>query len=469
MNRGLRLAALAAALYVIGVAVWVRYDRRSVREVFEPGSAFNSGPEGVSLAYAYLQERAPSRVSTLRHRVAASHVPKRGVVFRVQPGQGPFLPSEEAEDGKDDGKPQSGKKEKDGKKEKTGKTGKREATGGFVAPSPHPLAPSPGGRGGTPGPAGASAFGSLGGGAPSPGDWGAGRWERGSGGEDSKPERSPLLTPDEEEWIRGGGRLVIAISAPYGTARITSLEGRQPIRKVFPIWPGVTHLVPPTVRGLAAPDLSGGAGGHAVFLAGDSPMILRQVVGEGELVLLSTPEILNNANLGHAGHLALLETLAGLADRRDRRPVLFDERVHGLADSGGVVALLADWGLGPLLLLGLIATGASFWRASGRLGPPDREERDTRSDAVELLDSLADLYDRALDRADAVRLYHESFLRTLAIDTGLRGRALDERAAALLDGFAPPAAGDEVSRERFDQALRTINQAFRRVSDAKRK
>jgi hypothetical protein len=387
LSRGLRLAALVAALYGIGVAVWVRYDRRSVREVFEPGSVFNSKDEGLSLAYAYLRERSPAPVAVLRRRVITGQVPARAVVFRVEAGVGPLLPVEEKDE----------KDNKDDKKE-----------------------------------------------------------------EEEQEPRVPLLTPDEESWVRGGGRLVVAFSQLYGPAATRDLVGRQPIRKVFPIWPGANHVVPPKIRGLDVPALPAA---HAVFLAGDSIMILRQPLGRGELVLLACPEVLSNQYLGQSGHLALLEALAGIAERR---PVLFDERSHGLADSGGVMATLSEWGLGPLLLLGLLATGAAFWRASARLGPADREERDTRSDAVELLDSLADLYDRALHRGDAVRLYYESFLHTLAVETGLRGRALDERAARLLDGFAPPAGGD-LSRERFDQALRTINQAFRGVADAKRK
>jgi hypothetical protein len=400
LSRGLRLAALVAALYMAGVAVWVRYDRRSVREVFEPGSVYNSKDEGLSLAFAYLGERSRAPVTALRRRVTAGQVPPRAVVFRVQAGVGPLLPVEKKEEEKDekDGKDSKDDREKKEKKEE----------------------------------------------------------------EQEEEPRVPLLTPDEDAWVRGGGRLVVAFSHVYGPATTRDLVGRQPLRKVFPIWPGVSHVVPPVIRGLDVPALPAA---HAVFLAGDSTLILRQPIGKGELVLLACPEVLSNKHLGLSGHLALLEALAGV---QERRPVLFDERSHGLADSGGVVSTLSEWGLGPLLLLGLLATCAAFWRASARLGPADREERDTRSDAVELLDSLADLYDRALHRGDAIRLYTESFLRTLAVETGLRGRALDERASRLLDGFAPPPTGEDLSRERFDQALRTINQAFRRVFNAKR-
>ncbi len=401
MSRGLRLAAFAAALYLVGVLVWVRYDRRSAQEAFSPGSAFNTGEKGLSLAFAYLRER--SSADTLHRRIEPADLPANGVVLRVQPLVGPILLQEKEEEDKKD--PKDSKDSKDSKDEKTGEKKKEE------------------------------------------------------------PPVVRLLSPDEEAWVRGGGRLVLAFHGSYGAGRTAELQGKQPVRKVFPLWPGVTNLVPPTTRSLALPALPGG---HAVFLAGESPLVVRQALGAGDVIFLAAPEVFHNPHLGQAHHLALLETLAGVPERR---PVLFDERAHGLDDSGGILDMLAAWGLGPLLLLGLIATGAAFWRSSRRLGPPEREERDMRSDAVELLDSLADLYDRALQRGDAVRLFYESFMHTVAVETGLRGKALEERSKALLDGYVPsrPIPTEELSHERFDQALRTINQAFRRLQDAKRK
>ncbi|HYN21032.1 MAG TPA: DUF4350 domain-containing protein, partial [Thermoanaerobaculia bacterium] len=404
MSRGLRLAALAAALYLAGVAVWVRYDRRSIREVFEPGSVFNSGEEGLSLALAYLRERAGT-ATTLHGRVEAAGLPENAVVLRVQPVTVPFLPQVEEEEDKDekyskDGKDAAGKDDKPAKRR-------------WWQPENRKSEEEP-------------------------------KKKEKEAESEETPVRPPrLLTSDEEAWVRAGGRLVFAFSGIYGPASTTALPGRQPVRKVFPLWPGVARLVTPIPRALELPPLPEG---HAVFLAGDSPLLYRLPLGEGDVIFLSTPEILENNHLGQAHHLALLEALAGV---RERRPVFFDERSHGLADSGGILETLAGWGLGPLLLLGLLVTGAAFWRSSVRLGPPEREERDTRSDAVELLDSLADLYDRALQRADAVRLYHESFLHTLAVETGSRGPALQQRAQTLLDGFVLPAPGEDLSRERF--------------------
>jgi hypothetical protein len=430
VSRGLRLLAVAALLYVAGVAIWVRYDRRSIREVFQPGSVFNSEDEGLSLALAYLRERGGS-ATTLHGRVESSALPANAVVLRVQPAIGPFLPQEETEEEKEEKGGDDGKVKKDEAKKTDEKPAKKRR---WWNPEKRKSEEEPKKK------------------------------DEKEDEEEDEPARPPrLLTFDEEAWVRGGGRLVFAFDAFYGPASTKTLQGRQPVRKVFPLWPGVARLVAPVPRGLELPPLPEG---YAVFLAGDSPLLFRLPLGQGDVLFLSTPEILENAHLGQSQHLALLEVLAGVPERR---PVFFDERAHGMADSGGVLETLAGWGLGPLLLLGLIATGASFWRSSKRLGPPEREERDTRSDAVELLDSLADLYDRALQRADAVRLYHESFLHTLAVESGLRGPALQQRAQTLLDGFVLPAPGEDLSRERFDAALHQINQAFRRMQDAKRK
>ena len=223
----------------------------------------------------------------------------------------------------------------------------------------------------------------------------------------------------------------------------------------------MSSFQPAQQMSLAGPGL---AAAQTVVLAGAEPIAALQTIGAGEVILLSCPEIFHNRLLGKAHHLALLETLAGL---RDGRAVFFDERSHGLGEDGGVIEALGAWGLGPLLLLAVLAAAAGFWRAATRLGPPDREDKDTRSDAVELVDSLADLYDRALSRGDAVRLYHESFLHTVAAESGLRGPSLEARAKELLEGAGEGAGPFEP--DQLDRSLRTLNEAFRRLHDAKRK
>jgi len=427
-GRGAWLAACALAVYLAATAVWTGYDRRSVRETFPSGSVYSSGDNGLSLAYGYLRAKAArisprGRVAVLRRRIDAETLPHRAVVFRVQPGGAPSpdpspAPSPTPRPEREWGTPAQPKKEE--KKEE-----KKEANGEKGGGSPLPFGAGGGGRTG------------------------------------EGPGEGALLTASEESWVRAGGRLVLAIDGGYGPLNVELIKEKNPPRKVFPVWPGVSRFTPAERRSLAGPGL---AAAQTVLLAGARPIGALQAIGAGEVILLSCPEIFHNRLLGKADHLALLETLAGLAEGR---AVFFDERSHGLGEDGGVIEALGAWGLGPLLLLGLLAAAAGFWRAATRLGPPDREDKDTRSDAVELVDSLADLYDRALSRGDAVRLYHESFLHTVAAETGLRGPALEARSKEILEG-----AGDgrgHFEPDQLDRALRTLNEAFRRLQDAKRK
>src|SRR5262249_17736550 len=107
---------------------------------------------------------------------------------------------------------------------------------------------------------------------------------------------------------------------------------------------------------------------------------------------------------------------------------------------------------------------AAFYRAAVRTGPADRDEADRRSDAVELVDSLADLYGRALGRGDAIRLYYESFVRAEAIASGLKGAALIRRVRPPPPGFTPPAEGErDLSRAAFDRALAALNEATQKA------
>ena len=89
-------------------------------------------------------------------------------------------------------------------------------------------------------------------------------------------------------------------------------------------------------------------------------------------------------------------------------------------------------------------------------------------------------HDRALSRGDALRLYHDSFVRTIAADTGLEGAALAARTAELAPGLSlaelpAPRASTQVAskpdadlpRPAFDRLLDSLNQAFRRLDDAK--
>jgi hypothetical protein len=250
-----------------------------------------------------------------------------------------------------------------------------------------------------------------------------------------------LLTSAERGWIEGGGRLVLALSSGYGPLQVAPAPGHGLPEKVFPAFSGVRRLEPPVPRALAegAP-----LDAHAVFTLGARPVLMRWPLGRGDVVLLSAPEAIENGALSRADHLRLLEALAGSG-----RPVYFDEHAHGIESRPGVLDLLTAWGLGPALVLMALAAVVLLWRERARLGPAEDDHRERRSEAVDLLESLALLYDRALTPAQALRLYRRGLERIVTVQTGLKGEALARRVSDLSGG-----EGD---------SLAALNQAYRRT------
>lgn len=235
-----------------------------------------------------------------------------------------------------------------------------------------------------------------------------------------KPKDQPLLSDAEEQFVSAGGRIVVAAREgllPLGGAAAVA-------EKVFPVWPGIDKVESSRSRGFSAlrPRM------HALFVAGDHVVIARERIGDGDVVAIAWPEIFQNKSLGQANHLALLAALAG------KRPVYFDEVPHGIVSGDGALALMKEWNLGPLLaMLGLVAV-VYFWRSGRRVGPPEDDHRETRSEAVDLVRSLAALYRDVTNESEALSLYHDVLTRTVAHNTGLRGDALRKRVDDLTGG-----------------------------------
>lgn len=281
------------------------------------------------------------------------------------------------------------------------------------------------------------------------------------GDTETKPKlarQEPLLGQAEEVWVRGGGRLVLALAETWGPAQIEILAGSQArAEKVFPLWEGANTLYPEPRRVLAGSLLQDS---HALFLLGERPLLARLPLGRGEVLLLAAPEILENDRLGQGDHLALLEALAGPG-----RPIYFDEHAHGVGSEPGLLHLLLRLGFGPLLVLSASLGAAAFWRGRRRLGPAVDDYRETRSDAVDLLDSLGQFYDRSLRRDEAAFLYRETLARAVAYRTGLGGAALETRLAALAGsaGSLPNRQAQDLSAAAFARTLKSINDGFRRL------
>jgi hypothetical protein len=264
-----------------------------------------------------------------------------------------------------------------------------------------------------------------------------------------------LLTADEEDFVRGGGRLVLAIGGMYGPLDVRDVSEKK-MTKVFPLWPGLESISMPAARTLVGSDVLRHA--PALYVAAEVPAMARLPIGRGDVILTAQPELFENEHIGSSKSLALLSALAGW-----QRPVYFDETVHGLEGGGGMVDLLRQWNLGPLLLLLLLVAGALLWRHGRRVGEPEDDYRDTRSDAVDLVASLGALYDRAMTDGEALALYHQALSRSVAAHTGLRGEALHKRVADLTGNLSVSWKHEQLDRETFHRRLTTINDAFRRV------
>ncbi|HYI07845.1 MAG TPA: hypothetical protein VEK57_02135 [Thermoanaerobaculia bacterium] len=262
-----------------------------------------------------------------------------------------------------------------------------------------------------------------------------------------KPKLRPLLTTDDERFIREGGRLVIA--AGSGALETMPLKSDVAV-KVFPIWPALGNI---KLDDESAGFLTLRPRMHAILISDSRTVLARERIGAGELFVLSTPGALSNASIEN--NLALVAGLAG-----DRRPVYFDEVIHGLVRGQGSLALMKEWNLGPFLILAAACTALVFWRAGRRIGPPEDDHRDTRSDAVDLVRSLGALYENVTSDAEAVTLYHDALTRTVANNSGLRGEALHKRVEALTGGFTAPKGSGKMPRHAFDRALAALNEGF---------
>jgi hypothetical protein len=396
MRRALPLL-LAIAAFVIAALLWIG-SSRVANHAFAEGSALNTSPAGTSLAYAYLARSG--RVNMLTTPVRGGVVPRDSVIFRVD--------TYGARDGEDDDE------------------------------------------------------------------------ERG----DKKTKAVPFfLSANDEEFVRGGGRLILAGHYFGGSIEMRDDAGKA-AAKVFPIWPGIETIALPESLGLAPRSLPRAM--HTIFAGNGEAVVARQIIGAGDVIVISVPEMFENKSLAADHHLALLTALAD--DDTERRPlagwtaggspavqpttaagpaavqpasrrrygrrIYFDEYAHGIASDDGTLALMTEWRLGPLLVLAGIAALFTFWRNARRIGPPDAEERDTRSDAIDLVASLGALYARSMSNGDAIALYHAALERTVAAQSGLRGDALHKRVADLTRAATRTA-------QTFDQQLHTINEAFR--------
>lgn len=400
---------LGIAVYAIAVIVWLATDKHVPQKAFDEYSSENTSEKGLSLARRYLAATGHP-VALLERPIDARFLPRNGVVLRA----GNFVSyfdflrdfEDERESRDDDDKT---KKDDDKAKKNPKKDPKKD---------PKKAAKK-----------NESAF------------------------KVKRARATPLLDEEEEEWVRGGGRLVLAATHNYGGVDLRgSTKGRA--MKVFPIWRGIDVIDEPEPRTLVGDAILRNT--HTLYTIGDAPAIARLAIGAGDVILLPAPELFANQYVGR--NLPLLSALAG-----EHRPVLFDELAHGQRADDGVLPLMKDWNLGPFLLLGLLAFAVALWRHSVSIGPPEDDFRDTRSEAVDLVDSLGKLYAQSMTNGDAIVLYHQALTRSVAAQSGLRGDPLHKRVNDLTTWTRVPGKGEKLDDETFQRSMNKLNEAFARI------
>jgi hypothetical protein len=413
---------LVALVFLASALLWLRVDPRLARHAYGAGSSLSTAPEGLSLARAYLAGQGVD-VGTWARNFSRDEPTPDAVVFRVTPWSRPKAVSRTG--ASKDGGPPAGQDEDDGDQEQD--DDEDGVVLGGVDAGPLSLPP----------------------------DAGLAMGGRGADGGFWPFVPAGLLLVQEARFIAAGGRLVLAVNESYGPLKVEPSKG-APLEKVFLALPGVEALEPLSELGLAGPGLLDSV---AVFERGPVPVLARRAIGKGELWLLSAPELFFNARLGERDNLVLLVALAGQG-----RPVLFDESVHGLFNQPGVLDMLRRWGFGPALVLLALFGGVWFWRRAVTLGPPG-VFRDVRTESVDLVHAVAQLYQRALRPQDALALHHGRLVHDIQLRQGLGPEAAAEKARQFTEGWEPPAASKSLSSAEFQGHLDVLNRAIRRLHD----
>lgn len=272
-------------------------------------------------------------------------------------------------------------------------------------------------------------------------------------------ETFSLLDDADEGFVRHGGRIVVA---PAGNLLSLRVEPGKctAYTQVFPTQPAVPKIdVARDCHVLGGEALQRF---HSIVDDESGPVIARWHLGAGDVFLVAIPELFSNEYIGRGGNLAVVEMLAG-----DKRPLFFDETIHGILAESSIFDLLIDrWHLGPALALLVVAALAAFWRRARATGKPERGDRDVRSDAVDLVRSVGSLYDRAVDREESLRLYYQAFVRVVHARTGLKGEPLDRYVRDRTRGYDPKPHYHDISRDEFQRQLNILNHAYETVGYA---
>ena len=265
----------------------------------------------------------------------------------------------------------------------------------------------------------------------------------------SESNLSALEAATLEDFVRGGGRLVVAGAEASGVvnsladARVRwSPDGATVLHAL-----GNASEVTGVGRVEAAGDGSWEFATDAVLEASGVTAAFATDVDRGRVVAIADASILANKFLDHADNAAFAFAAAGAP----ARPVVFAEYDHGYGRSIGIGALPDHWQTG--LAIAVLAVIIAMWARGKRLGPADRDDTVRPPPRVAYVEALAATIARTGNRDEGVRPVRDEARRRLLARAGLPPDASDDevRRAATATGvpaetaraLLQPAANDD--------------------------
>jgi hypothetical protein len=276
----------------------------------------------------------------------------------------------------------------------------------------------------------------------------------------------PFVADDDalalEEFVRSGGRLVVADPDPRWTRglllrrRLSATLGVRVARPHARV-PEVAHVE----RVRTAGDAAWRSRARPVLGSGRRTILTVADVGNGRLVLLADPSPLQNRLLARADNAQLALDLAGARSR----PVVFFETYHGYGRGSGLGAIPGPWK--ALLLLGAAAALLFMLARVRRLGPPEDDERPLDPPRREYVEAVAATIARTRDRTQALEAVRDELRRRVAVRSGLRASATDDEvvSAARRLGLADDEVAAVVRAPRDEAETLAAGRALARLAE----
>lgn len=154
---------------------------------------------------------------------------------------------------------------------------------------------------------------------------------------------------------------------------------------------------------------------------------LRQ--GDRRTLILADPDPIQNHGIGKGDNAAFAREIVAVLRDGQRRPVVFDETIHGFRRSApNLLTFLYDFPLNLAVVQSLAAIALLLWSAMGRFGAPLPAPRRLDAGQQALIGNTAALIDYAGHHAPLLQRYNAMLLqdaaRALRAPPGLEGPAL---------------------------------------------